>query len=61
METTKLKVEGYPQYERIGQAIVNTDTSGYEAWLASQMEKKSLEDRVARLEAMLAQFLQKEQ
>lgn len=61
MESAKvLKIEGHPQFVKIGHAVINNDKSAYEQWLEEQTEKRALIDRVAKLEQMVLQLLNKE-
>jgi len=57
MEQQAYKIEGHPQFVKIGHAVINNDKSAYEQWLGEQLEKKSLVDRINKLEQMVQQML----
>lgn len=57
MTEKKLRVEGHPQFVKVGHAVINDDKSAYEVWLAQQMQTKSLMDRIEKLETLVEKLL----
>ncbi len=59
-DEVRYKIEGHPQYMKVGHAVVNVDKSAYETWLAQQLEKRELVDRIDRLEKLVGQLINKD-
>lgn len=55
--TSVLKVEGHPEFVRVGVAIVNSDMDSYQEFIKINTEKKQLETRVQSLEDKLDRIL----